>query len=237
MPPIRARFASSRIPKATRPISILSLKGVQLAAPAINKCVSLRKIPVDPMTGRAEWGLRAVQDDPDPQIPGAAKTYLMFTACRKGQRWTGRNMPIGRKLAQSYGPRVPARRSCARALADRATGFTMLEMMIVIAIMVILLGMAAGNYIHSVQKAQGSHAAPGFAVMRDAIQQYTLDKEAAPQSLDDLVTAGYMREIPTDPMTQTQGLADANGRSAAQSRSNHHRRHRCAQQLEHGFAV
>jgi len=38
--------------------------------------------------------------------------------------------------------------------------------------------------------------------MRDAIQQYTLDKEAAPQALDDLVSAGYLREIPRDPITQ-----------------------------------
>ena len=97
--------------------------------------------------------------------------------------------------AQSYRAcALGARRDSLLRIAQ--LGFTMLEMMIVIAIMVILLGMAAGNYIHSLQKAKEATLHQDLRVMRDAIQQYTLDKEAAPQSLDDLVTAGYMREIP-----------------------------------------
>jgi len=111
-------------------------------------------------------------------------------------------MPTGRNC-DSVLSRLRARRASANGVSRMAQmGFTMLEMMIVIAIMVILLGMAAGNYIHSLQKAKEATLHQDLRVMRDAIQQYTLDKEAAPQSLDDLVTAGYMREIPTDPITQ-----------------------------------
>jgi general secretion pathway protein G len=81
-------------------------------------------------------------------------------------------------------------------------GFTMLEMMVVIAIMFILLGMAANRYERALQHAREATLKQDLRVIRDAIQQYTLDKAAAPQSLDDLVSAGYLREIPTDPITQ-----------------------------------
>ena len=81
-------------------------------------------------------------------------------------------------------------------------GFTLLELMVVIAIIVIIIGMAAGRYQQSLIKAKEGVLHQDLRVMRDAIQQYTLDKQAAPQSLDDLVSSGYMREIPTDPITQ-----------------------------------
>lgn len=84
----------------------------------------------------------------------------------------------------------------------RAGGFTLLELMIVLAIIVIILGMAAGRYQQSIVKAKEAVLHQDLRVMRDAIQQFTLDKQAAPQSLDDMVSAGYMREIPTDPITQ-----------------------------------
>ena len=82
------------------------------------------------------------------------------------------------------------------------SGFTLLELMIVLAIIVIILGMAAGRYQQSIVKAKEAVLHQDLRVMRDAIQQFTLDKQAAPQSLDDMVSAGYMREIPTDPITQ-----------------------------------
>jgi general secretion pathway protein G len=81
-------------------------------------------------------------------------------------------------------------------------GFTLLELMIVLAIIVIILGMAAGRYQQSIVKAKEAVLHQDLRVMRDAIQQFTLDKQAAPQSLDDMVSAGYMREIPNDPITQ-----------------------------------
>lgn len=84
----------------------------------------------------------------------------------------------------------------------RPAGFTLLELMVVIAIILVLLGLAVGGYQRSHLRAKEAALKQDLLVMRQAIQQYTLDKQAAPQSLDDLVTAGYIREIPTDPITR-----------------------------------
>lgn len=81
-------------------------------------------------------------------------------------------------------------------------GFTLLEMMVVVAIIVILLSMAAGRYQRSVIHARETVMRHDLITMRKAIQEYTLDKQAAPQSLDDLVSGQYLREIPVDPLTQ-----------------------------------
>ena len=85
-------------------------------------------------------------------------------------------------------------------------GFTLLEMMIVVAIMMILIGIAAGMYQRSVHRAKEATLRSDLTVMRQAIDHYTLDKEAAPQSLEDLVNpqSQYLREIPTDPMTSAK---------------------------------
>jgi general secretion pathway protein G len=87
-----------------------------------------------------------------------------------------------------------------------ARGFTLLELMIVVAIVMILIGIAAGMYQRSVQKAKEATLRSDLSVMRQAIDHYTLDKEAAPQSLDDLVNpqSQYLREIPADPMTSAK---------------------------------
>jgi general secretion pathway protein G len=85
-------------------------------------------------------------------------------------------------------------------------GFTLLEMMIVVAIMMILIGIAAGMYQRSVSRAKEATLRSDLTVMRQAIDHYTLDKEAAPQSLEDLVNpqSQYLREIPTDPITNAK---------------------------------
>jgi len=87
-----------------------------------------------------------------------------------------------------------------------ARGFTLLELMIVIAIIMILIGIAAGAYLKSVQRAKEATLKSDLTVMRQAIDHYTLDKEAAPQALEDLVNpqSQYLREIPTDPMTNAK---------------------------------
>ncbi len=84
----------------------------------------------------------------------------------------------------------------------RGAGFTLLELMIVITIILILIAMASGRYQQSVVRAREAALKQDLQVMRQAIQQYTLDKEAAPQSLDDLVSAGYLQTIPVDPLTR-----------------------------------
>jgi general secretion pathway protein G len=88
------------------------------------------------------------------------------------------------------------------AKCARSGGFTLIELMIVIFMILILLGMAAGRYDRSVVRAREAVLHNDLKVMREAIDNYTLDKQAAPQSLDDLQQAGYLREVPVDPITQ-----------------------------------
>ncbi len=83
-----------------------------------------------------------------------------------------------------------------------AAGFTLIELMIVITIILILLSMAAGRYEQSILRAREAALKQDLWVMRRAIEQYTIDKEQPPQSLEDLVTAGYLRAIPVDPVTR-----------------------------------
>jgi len=85
-------------------------------------------------------------------------------------------------------------------------GFTLIELMIVVSIIMILIGIAAGMYQRSVQRAKEATLKSDLSVMRQAIDHYTLDKEAAPQSLEDLTNSQsqYLREIPTDPMTNSK---------------------------------
>jgi general secretion pathway protein G len=81
-------------------------------------------------------------------------------------------------------------------------GFTLIELMIVLAIIVILVGMAAGIYTKTVQHARESVLKKDLQTMREAIDNFTLDKQQAPQSLQDLVDARYLRQVPLDPVTQ-----------------------------------
>lgn len=81
-------------------------------------------------------------------------------------------------------------------------GFTLMELMIVISIILILLGMAVGMYQKTIQKARESVLKKDLQTMREAIDNYTLDKQQAPQSLQDLVDGHYLRQIPVDPVCQ-----------------------------------
>src|SRR5260370_29374363 len=82
-------------------------------------------------------------------------------------------------------------------------GFTLIELMIVVTIILILIGMAAQNYSKSVQRAREATFKQDLWVMRQAIDNYTLDKQAAPQSLEDLVQAGDLPDVPTRPQNRT----------------------------------
>jgi len=85
-------------------------------------------------------------------------------------------------------------------------GFTLLELMVVIFIIMILASIAMPVYNQSVVQARESVLRSNLGTLRSVISQYTLDKQKAPQSLDDLVSAGYLRQIPTDPMTRQSNL-------------------------------
>ena len=102
--------------------------------------------------------------------------------------------------------RKPEQNSPSAASPRRGplAGFTLIEMLIVITIIFILIGMAAGRYERSVLRAREATLKQDLFVMRQAIQQYTLDKQAAPTSLDDLVQGKYIQQVPTDPITRTK---------------------------------
>jgi general secretion pathway protein G len=89
-----------------------------------------------------------------------------------------------------------------RAARPSNSGFTLIELMIVIAIIFILLGLAAGRYDMTIQRSREAVLKHDLQVLREAIDNFTLDKQSAPQSLEDLRQAGYLREVPVDPLTQ-----------------------------------
>jgi general secretion pathway protein G len=83
---------------------------------------------------------------------------------------------------------------------SRQRGFTLIELMIVLSIIVILVGIAIGSYKQSVLRAREAVLKQDLQTMRQAIDNYTMDKQQAPQSLEDLVNAHYLREVPIDPV-------------------------------------
>jgi general secretion pathway protein G len=87
---------------------------------------------------------------------------------------------------------------------NRSQGFTLIEMLIVISLVMILVAIAVPNYQRSIMRAKESVLKQDLFQLRSLISQYTLDKQKAPQALDDLVSAGYLKQIPIDPMTNAR---------------------------------
>jgi general secretion pathway protein G len=83
----------------------------------------------------------------------------------------------------------------------RDRGFTLIELMIVISMILILVSISIPAYNQSILRAKESVLRQDLFQLRSLISQYTLDKQKAPQGLDDLVQAGYIKQIPIDPMT------------------------------------
>jgi general secretion pathway protein G len=82
-------------------------------------------------------------------------------------------------------------------------GFTLIELIIVTVLMVVLASVALVQYQNSVTRAKEAVLREDLFRMRDAIDQYYADKNKWPQSLQDLVSDGYVREIPKDPITDS----------------------------------
>jgi general secretion pathway protein G len=89
----------------------------------------------------------------------------------------------------------------SRGTSGGTRGFTLIELMIVVSILLILISIAVPQYRSSVKRARESVLRQDLFTMRSVISQYTLDKQKMPQSGDDLVQAGYLKQIPTDPIT------------------------------------
>jgi len=82
-------------------------------------------------------------------------------------------------------------------------GFTFVELMIVMAIIAVLLSVAIPIYSRSIVRAKESVLKSNLFTLRTVIDEYTYDKQKAPQTLQDLVSSGYLRQIPVDPITTT----------------------------------
>jgi general secretion pathway protein G len=83
------------------------------------------------------------------------------------------------------------------------SGFTMIELMIVMTVITILVSIAVPFYQKSVLRSKESVLKNNLFTLRTVIDEYTIDKGKAPQSLQDLVSEGYLRAVPVDPMTGT----------------------------------
>ena len=91
--------------------------------------------------------------------------------------------------------------NAARRSACATGGFTFVELMIVMAIIAILISIAIPIYQRTITRAKESVLKNNLFTMRTVIDEFTYDKQKAPQTLQDLVSDGYLREVPMDPMT------------------------------------
>jgi general secretion pathway protein G len=92
--------------------------------------------------------------------------------------------------------RTPGRRTAAR-------GFSMIELLVVVSLIVVLAGIGMAQYRNGVTRAQEAVLKEDLYRMRDALDQYHADKQKYAASLEDLVTEGYLRAMPKDPFTQS----------------------------------
>jgi general secretion pathway protein G len=91
-----------------------------------------------------------------------------------------------------------------RTMRKQHAGFTLVELMIVMAIIGVLAVIAVPSYISAIRHAREAALREDLHILRDAIDSYTMDKQKAPQSLEDLTQDGYLKSIPEDPMTHTK---------------------------------
>jgi len=104
---------------------------------------------------------------------------------------SGRNEGIGRAIELRRNLKLEA-------------GFTLVELVVVLSIIGILLMLAIPRYATSIKNAKEAVLREDLHVMRAAVDSYTMDKQKAPQSLDDLVQDGYLKVVPEDPMTHSK---------------------------------
>ncbi len=98
---------------------------------------------------------------------------------------------------------TPLQRNPVPAIRKQNAGFTLVELMIVMAIIGVLATLAIPSYVSALKHAREAVLKEDLHTMRTAIDSYTMDKQKAPQALDDLVQEGYLKEVPIDPMTHS----------------------------------
>jgi len=99
---------------------------------------------------------------------------------------------------------LPEREVPVRRMRKQDAGFTLIELMIVMAIIGVLAVVAIPRFQTSLKLAREAVLKEDLHVLRASIDSYTMDKQKAPQSLDDLIQDGYLKAIPEDPMTHSK---------------------------------
>jgi len=109
------------------------------------------------------------------------------------------------RTPRTGGANEPAAPRCARLLRTRLEqGFTLIEMLVVVSLIIVLASIGVTLYQTSITRAKEAVLKEDLFRMRDAIDQYYADKGQYPGSLDDLVSGGYMRRIEPDPFTRSE---------------------------------
>ena len=110
---------------------------------------------------------------------------------------------MNREPGAAAAPPAPGWLGRLRVAARQQSGFTLIELLVVIALISILASMAVVQYRNSVLRTQEATLRTNLFRMRDAIDQYYADKNKYPSSLDSLVSEGYLRRLPEDPITKS----------------------------------
>ena len=104
---------------------------------------------------------------------------------------------------------APSTYNVQRTTSNGRSGFTLIELIVVISIIAILSSFAVPAFTHHIKVAKEAVLREDLHTMRNAIDSYTYDKQKAPQSLDDLVQSGYLKNMPVDPFTHRSDTWEA----------------------------